>query len=183
MTPSPRDTTIYHFSGTEKSEIWEIRCRVGNPYSLFRRCAASTAHEEARDLRRMYSTYPGGLPGSGLLLLRAAIGVRLAIQGFAWIAESQSLRAGTWAPGLLAFVIGLSFLAGFLTRLAGVLLALAGAAIHLWHPAWHQSIASLLSFNIVLIAVAISLLGPGSFSLDARFFGRRKIIIPRVASS
>ncbi len=134
-------------------------------------------------MRRMYSIFQGGLPGVGLLLLRATIGVRLVIQAFAWIAESQSLPAGTWALGLLAFVIGISFLAGFLTRLAGVLSALAGAAIHLWHPAWDHSIAILLSFNIVLIAAAISLLGPGAFSLDARFFGRRKIIIPRVASS
>jgi len=131
----------------------------------------------------MYSIFQGGLPGVGLLLLRAAIGVRLVIQAFAWLAESQSLRAGTWALGLIAFVIGISFLAGFLTRLAGFLSALAGVAIHLWHPAWDHSPAILLSFNVVLIAAAISLLGPGAFSLDARFFGRRKIIIPRVASS
>jgi len=131
----------------------------------------------------MYSIFQGGLPGVGLLLLRAAIGVRLVIQAFAWLAESQSLRAGTWALGLIAFVIGISFLAGFLTRLAGFLSALAGVAIHLWHPAWDHSLAILLSFNVVLIAAAISLLGPGAFSLDARFFGRRKIIIPRVANS
>jgi hypothetical protein len=29
--------------------------------------------------------------------------------------------------------------------------------------------------------VAITLLGPGAFSLDARLFGRREIIIPEAA--
>lgn len=55
--------------------------------------------------------------------------------------------------------------------------------MHFWHPAWDHSITSLLSFNLMAIAIAICLLGPGAFSLDARFFGRRKVIIPRLANS
>lgn len=131
----------------------------------------------------MYSTFPGGLPGIGLLLLRAAIGVRLVLQAFAWTAEPQSLSGGTWGSSLLACVLGILFLVGFLTPLAGVLSALAGVAMHFWHPAWDHSITSLLSFNLMAIAIAICLLGPGAFSLDARFFGRRKVIIPRLANS
>lgn len=134
-------------------------------------------------MRRLYSTFPGGLSGVGLLLLRVAIGVRLVIQASGWMAQSQTFSAGIWGPGLLAFVIGVSFLAGFLTRLAGIFSAIAGAAIHIWHPALDHSIIVLLSFNTIVIASALSLLGPGAFSLDARFFGRRRVIIPRVANS
>ncbi len=105
------------------------------------------------------------------------------IHASAWITESQSLSAGIWAPGLLACVVGISFLSGFLTRLAGILFTMAGVAIHFWHPAWLHDITSLLSINLVVIATAISLLGPGAFSLDARLFGRRKVIIPRMANS
>lgn len=42
-------------------------------------------------------------------------------------------------------------------------------------PALASSIAHL---NLAIICVALVLLGPGAFSLDARLFGRREIIIP-----
>lgn len=134
-------------------------------------------------MRRFYPTFPGGLPGVGLLLLRAAISTGLTLHASACITESHGLIAGMWAPCLLAFLISFALLAGFLTQWACALFVLAGAAIKMLHPAWGHSIASLLSFNLIVIAVAICLLGPGAFSLDAHFFGRRKIIIPRVANS
>lgn len=134
-------------------------------------------------MRRFYSTFPSGLPGVGLLLLRAAIGIRLILHVSACITESHVLAEGMWAPCLLAFLISLSLLAGFLTQVVGVLFVLAATAIELFHPAWSHPIAGLLSFNLVVIAVAICLLGPGALSLDAYFFGRRKIIIPRAANS
>jgi len=31
--------------------------------------------------------------------------------------------------------------------------------------------------NLAIICIALALLGPGAFSLDARLFGRREIII------
>lgn len=130
-------------------------------------------------MRRIYPTFPGGLPGAGLLLLRAAVGARLIAYSIGSVTESHVLAAGMWAPCLLALVMGLSFLAGFLTRWIGASFALAAAAIELLEPAWARSIASQLSVDAILIAVAICFLGPGVFSLDALFFGPRKIIIPR----
>ncbi len=35
-----------------------------------------------------------------------------------------------------------------------------------------------MSVDMTLILVALVFLGPGAFSLDARLFGRREIIIP-----
>lgn len=32
--------------------------------------------------------------------------------------------------------------------------------------------------NLIVLTAAIALLGPGAFSLDARMFGRREILIP-----
>jgi hypothetical protein len=34
---------------------------------------------------------------------------------------------------------------------------------------------------LAVMAAAVVLLGPGAFSLDARFFGRREIVIPHVS--
>jgi uncharacterized membrane protein YphA (DoxX/SURF4 family) len=130
-------------------------------------------------LRRLYSTFPGSLPGAGLLLLRITIGVGLLIHAFSWLIEPQASENGMWAPCLLALVIGISFILGFLTPLAGSISALASIAIRLRHPEWSTSMAGLLGVSPLVIVIAITLLGPGAFSLDAYFFGRRKIIVPR----
>jgi len=42
----------------------------------------------------------------------------------------------------------------------------------------NNHISALTAFNLAAISAALVLLGPGAFSLDARLFGRRKIIIP-----
>jgi hypothetical protein len=42
----------------------------------------------------------------------------------------------------------------------------------------NNHISALTAFNLAAISAALVLLGPGSFSLDARLFGRREIIIP-----
>jgi hypothetical protein len=134
-------------------------------------------------LRRLYSSFPGSLPGVGLLLLRITIGAGLLNQASAWLIESQTSDNGMWAPGLLALVMGISFILGFLTPLAGAISALAGVAIGLLHPEWSSSMTSLLGVNPLAIVIAVTLLGPGAFSLDAYFFGRRRIIVPRVTNT
>jgi uncharacterized membrane protein YphA (DoxX/SURF4 family) len=88
-----------------------------------------------------------------------------------------------WAPGLLALVIGISFILGFLTPLAGSVSALTGIAIRWLHPEWSVSMTGLSGVNTLAMVIAITLLGPGAFSLDAYFFGRRKIIVHRVTHS
>ena len=34
------------------------------------------------------------------------------------------------------------------------------------------------ALELIVLAVAVALLGPGAFSLDARMFGRREILLP-----
>jgi len=134
-------------------------------------------------LRRLYSTFPGSLPGAGLLLLRITIGAGLLIHAFSWLIEPQASNNGMWAPGLLALVIGISFILGFLTPLAGSVSALVGIAIRLLHPEWSASVTALSGVSQLAMVIAITLLGPGAFSLDAYFFGRRRIIVPRVTNT
>jgi uncharacterized membrane protein YphA (DoxX/SURF4 family) len=70
---------------------------------------------------------------------------------------------------------------GFLTPICCGLAAAGNALISFVRfppnqtPALTSSIAHL---NLAIICVALALLGPGAFSLDARLFGRREIIIP-----
>jgi uncharacterized membrane protein YphA (DoxX/SURF4 family) len=81
----------------------------------------------------------------------------------------------------LAIVDGLFVLIGFLTPIAAVVAALGNLflAISLfatWDAARHTDAFS--SLYLAVISIALALLGPGWFSMDARLFGRREIIIP-----
>ena len=134
-------------------------------------------------MRRLYSSFPGSLPGAGLLLLRITIGLGMLAQAFSWLAEPQSCDRGMWIPGLLVLLIGISFILGFLNPVGGSVSALAGVSIRLFQPEWSSSISSLLGVNPLVMVMAITLLGPGAFSLDAYFFGRRRIIVPRVTNT
>lgn len=132
-------------------------------------------------MQRAFSTFPDGLPGAGLLLLRGAAGVALLVQGAAYVVDWHDLEFVTLTIGLLTIASGASLLIGYLTPLAAVLAGVfcVGGAFS-WFPT-----ASLELFEAkptaalaTVIAVALVCLGPGAFSLDARLFGRREIIIP-----
>lgn len=140
-------------------------------------------------MQRLHSRFPGGPPGVGLLLLRTAIGVHLLMEGSACLLAPESMSAASWAFCLLAITAGIAFLSGFLTSTTGALLALGGIAFHVWqHDLWQpmptcgSPVENLLNVNVIVIGAALALLGPGELSLDAHFFGRRKIIIPRANS-
>ncbi|MFZ3340843.1 MAG: hypothetical protein WA609_09720 [Terriglobales bacterium] len=134
-------------------------------------------------MQRWYRTFPRGLPGIGLLVLRLAIGAKLVVAASSCLLDPQGLKVGVGLLGLFALGIGTSFVLGFLTRLAAGISVLAGVLVYLWHPAWASSLLSLPSLDTIGVALAIALLGPGAISLDARVFGRRKIVIPLVARS
>jgi uncharacterized membrane protein YphA (DoxX/SURF4 family) len=91
-----------------------------------------------------------------------------------------------WIVGLLAVASGALLLLGFLTKATCVLVILGSLGIALsWFPAsplnFFDTKLSLLF--VIIMAAAIILLGPGAFSLDARLFGRREIIIPYASRS
>jgi uncharacterized membrane protein YphA (DoxX/SURF4 family) len=132
-------------------------------------------------LQRAFSTFPAGLPGAGLLLLRAAAGVALLVQGAAYLADWHGIGFLTLTAGLMAAASGVLLLVGYLTPFAGVLAGLfcAGSAFS-WFAAPSVEVfeAKPTVALAIVIAVALVCLGPGAFSLDARLFGRREIIIP-----
>lgn len=95
------------------------------------------------------------------------------------------MKFGYWAMCLLMLGSGGSLLIGFLTRTASVVALLSSIGITFsWFsaPAWNLFSSKILSMDVITLALATSLLGPGAFSLDTRLFGFRKVIIPRATS-
>jgi uncharacterized membrane protein YphA (DoxX/SURF4 family) len=131
-------------------------------------------------VQRYFSTFPGSLPGVGLLLLRIVVGGGATIQGVASLRQPSELSLLMWVGAMLAVVSGLAVLAGFVTPASGVVAGLTTFAIVATRvaPGAPGFIDGLAALILGIDAAALALLGPGALSLDARLFGRREIIIP-----
>ncbi|HEX8398521.1 MAG TPA: hypothetical protein VF644_13895 [Pyrinomonadaceae bacterium] len=125
---------------------------------------------------RLFSKFPAGTAGLGLLLLRTMLGITALWQGGIYLFGRENLTGFEKALGFLLGVVGASLLAGFLTPLCGTVISL-GGALSIFSSIQRGKL-EMPVFCITVISAAVILLGPGAFSIDARLFGRREIIIP-----
>jgi uncharacterized membrane protein YphA (DoxX/SURF4 family) len=117
-------------------------------------------------VRRLLSTFAHGSAGAGLLVLRLAAGIALVVQGTQGLLAQPPL--GAILVQAVSIGIGMLLAVGLWTPYAALLLV----ADALW-----QAYASGL-FRWPLLAaigVAVALLGPGAWSIDARRFGWRRV--------
>jgi putative oxidoreductase len=122
-------------------------------------------------MRRLYYTLADRLPSHGLLLLRVVAGAVL-ILGCVQIRNGASIQ--TFAPHLIAAGGGLLLLIGLWTSVAGAIVAITELSI-----AFSHSDDPWVSVLLASLGVALALLGPGAWSVDAQRFGWKRIEIPR----
>ena len=115
-------------------------------------------------MQRLFSVFPRGWPGIGLLLLRLSVAAAC-LQAYA--------RYDTHASWALLAIIPTSacLCAGALTPLAAAL----ALAIQLTAAAMRVNGTDLVVITII-DATALAVLGPGAYSLDGLRFGRRVIL-------
>ena len=126
-------------------------------------------------MRRVYSSFSSGLPGIGLLLLRLALGTVGAIESSLLLKHDGRLL--TEAAAVVSGAAAVLLVTGLLTPVAGVLLALTTAALWLGGDPASSRLDHSMALLRIGSSVAIALLGPGAYSVDARLFGRREVVI------
>lgn len=122
-------------------------------------------------MRRLLSTVADGMPSLGLLLLRVVAGTALILR---FVQLHNHALAQTTAPHLIAAAIGLLLLFGSWTAVAGGMVAIIESVLAFSHNGdpW-------VSVLLASLGVSLALLGPGTWSLDARRFGWKRIEIRR----
>jgi putative oxidoreductase len=118
-------------------------------------------------LRRLYSTFAGGWPGVGLLVMRLTVGSVLLVRAGPtpwdlWL--HVSLTSASLAT------LGLLLIAGLWTPVAGTVVAVIEIS-QIFRVDDHPMVALLGG----TIAAGLAMLGPGRWSVDARLFGWKRI--------
>jgi hypothetical protein len=118
-------------------------------------------------MQRLFGTFPNRGAGLALLILRLAVA--------AVLASGARFCPGPEAQVLLAFsrIAAVLIVLGWYTPLAAVSAALVSLC-SFWVCREH-------GVNVLMIAilVAIGLLGAGAYSVDARLYGRRRLVVGR----
>ena len=119
-------------------------------------------------MQRLFSTFPNSWPGAGLLLLRLAAGFCLLGVGTmpGVLGDTAALFLRCASP-----VAAVALWIGFGTPIAAVTAAVIQVGIMALNHRYDSS-----SAIGAALAVALAMLGPGAWSLDARLFGRKRIV-------
>ena len=121
-------------------------------------------------MQRLFSTFPNGRPGAGLLLLRIAVGASLILERIPeiWVIP-QSLG---FEVRIVLVCVGISLLSGLWTPVMGGVAAVIELLI-----TFSPEGGSVTHILLVILSISLALLGPGAWSIDAHIFGRKRIDI------
>ena len=121
-------------------------------------------------MQRLFSMFPDGWPGRGVLLLRLVVGILVIQDGITALIGTSQRELVTLL--IMAAIAGVFLLIGLWTPIAGALMAASEFWIALRGTAHLRSTILLASLGI-----ALAILGPGALSIDALLYGRKRLDI------
>ena len=123
-------------------------------------------------LQRLFSVFPNGWPGGGLLLQRLILAAFLFHFGFGELKEG--LPFVSMLLHLISAGAGIFLLLGLWTPICGGLIAI----VQVWVVFSSNGIDE-ISILLATSGVTLVMIGPGAWSIDARLFGRKHFEIPQ----
>ena len=115
--------------------------------------------------------FRSGRIGVALFILRLSLGGALSLRAY----RAEAIMDSKLWLTVVVLIIASALAIGALTAVACCLCCAAEIGFMLSAHAYDESVLILS----VPMAIALALLGPGAYSLDARIFGRRVIVLPR----
>ena len=123
-------------------------------------------------MQRLFSTFPNGWPGRGLLLQRVVTTAFLFYCGVGYLNELP--ESALMFPHVIGAGAGFVLLVGLWTPICGTLIAIA----ELW-IAFSWANGGGIPILLATSGAALAVIGPGAWSIDARLFGRKHFEIPQ----
>jgi hypothetical protein len=117
-------------------------------------------------MQRLFSMFPSGMAGVGLLILRVCSAAVLLVDGHAHLLQVKSIGLM-----LLLVIVSGTLCIGLFTPYAAAL----GSFVELTAVRGSEAHAAFHFIMVALNIAALGMLGPGAYSLDARLFGRKLI--------
>lgn len=120
-------------------------------------------------MQRLFATFPDGQPGAALLLLRLSLAGVLVFHGSAYWQGPLPI----WT-NIICCGVGTLLAIGLFTPFAAIAGVIVGA-VGLFLCKCSDPVAA--GF-VLAVTAALGMLGAGAYSLDARMYGRREVVVP-----
>ena len=134
-------------------------------------------------MQRLFTSFPHGWPGIGLLLLRCSLVFELSAQMYQRQSALDSKLLFTHAADAVGLVAGILLFIGLLTPLGAIAGAIASLNLSPMTAGASGFVRQCWVVHLLAFASSVVLVGPGKYSVDGRIFGQREIIVQRFGDS